>query len=113
MKARKPKSKKNVSKNTKNQKPDLARKITLLKGQYKNSILFLVFDDDLEAFFNDALIASGLCGFPLLRDIRCGAIVPYVSVSLSQLDEGIPVMLAKGFKVLVVGSKIIQIYQKN
>jgi DNA mismatch repair ATPase MutS len=106
-------SKKDVSKNTKNQKSDLAQKITLLKGKYKNSILFLVLDGNLEAFFNDALLASGLCGFPLLRDIRCGAIVPYVSVSLSQLDEGVPVMLAKGFKVLVVGSNTMTIHQKS
>jgi DNA mismatch repair ATPase MutS len=111
--ATKQRSKKNVSENAKSKKSDLAQKITLLKRQHKNSILFLVFDEGIEAFFNDALLASGLCGFPLLRDIRCGSIVPYVCITCLQLDEGIPVMLAKGFKVLVVGSKTMTIHQKS
>lgn len=104
-----------MSKNTKNQKPELAQKTVWLKlkEQYEDSILFLVFDSGLEAFFDDALIVNGLCDFPLLRDVRCGVVTAYVSVSFSQLEQKIPVMLAAGYKVLVVGSKTMKIYQKN
>lgn len=98
---------------TKEQKSELVQKLTSLKKQYKNGILFIVFDNGLEAFFDDAIVASGLCGFPLLRDVRHNTIIPYVSVSFSQFDKGVPAMLAAGHKVLVVGSRIIQVYQKN
>jgi DNA mismatch repair ATPase MutS len=101
-----------MRKTTESQKPNLAQKFASLKEQYPDGILFITFDTGLEAFFDDALVAHALCDLPLLCDVRCGVVTAYVCVSFSQLEQKIPTMLAAGYKVVVVGTKMVQIYQK-